>query len=89
MHAKTYFSLVDPIVSDCDNGDIRLVGGATTLEGRVEVCLNNVWGAVCHHSFHNQEASVTCSQLGFQRAGQLFSKNSYCLIKIIIFCCII
>ena len=49
----------------------RLVGGATALEGRVEVCLNSVWGAVCHHYFHFEEAQVVCSQLGFQRAGKL------------------
>ena len=62
---------MDPIVSDCGDGDIRLVGGATALEGRVEVCLNSVWGAVCHDRFYIEEAGVVCSQLGFQRAGKL------------------
>ena len=62
---------VDPIVSDCGDGDVRLIGGATALEGRVEVCLSSVWGAVCHYRFSTQEARVVCNQLGFQRAGKL------------------
>ena len=32
--------------SDCEDGEIRLVGGSTVLEGRVEVCINNAWGGV-------------------------------------------
>ena len=56
-------------MSDCVDGDIRIVGGSTALEGRVEVCLNNVWGAVCDNSFYAEEARVVCGQLGFQRAG--------------------
>lgn len=64
---------MDPITFDCVDGDIRLVGGSTTLEGRVEVCFNNAWGAVCDNSFGNEEASVVCSQLGFLRAGKYFS----------------
>lgn len=60
---------MDPVVSDCLDGDIRLAGGSTALQGRVEVCLNNAWGAVCHRSFDAREARVVCDQLGFQRAG--------------------
>ena len=65
------FSTVDPIISECIDGDIRLVGGSTVLEGRVEVCFNNVWGAVCDYSFNTEEASIACAQLGFQRAGKV------------------
>ena len=56
-------------MSNCIDGDIRLVGGSTAVEGRVEVCLNNVWGAVCDDSFNSEEARVVCGQLGFQRSG--------------------
>ena len=62
---------MDPLVSECEDGDVRLVGGPTVLEGRVEVCLNNAWGAVCHrYYFGAPEARVVCGQLGFQRSGQ-------------------
>ena len=31
----------------CTNEDIRLIGGSTSFEGRVEICYNNNWGTVC------------------------------------------
>ncbi len=33
--------------SDCDNGDLRLVGGMADSEGTIEVCHSHVWGQ--HH----------------------------------------
>ena len=59
----------------CETGDVQLVGGATTLEGRVEVCVENVWGVVCDDHWDNIDASVVCAQLGFSFLGQLFSHN--------------
>ena len=65
----------------CENGDIRLTGGVTQFEGRVELCWNNVWRTVCDDSLLNATmadlrgfSSVICRQLGF-RADQ----NSKCL----------
>ena len=60
----------NPVVADCEDGDIRLTGGPTPLEGRVEVCLSRVWGAVCaDYSWSSYDARVACFQLGFQRQG--------------------
>ena len=56
--------------SDCEDGDIQLVGGATILEGRVEVCINHAWGGICDNSWRSTAVSVACSQLGFLRAGK-------------------
>ena len=39
--------------------------------GRVEICVAGRYGAVCDNDFHNQEASVACSQLGFSSHGVL------------------
>lgn len=58
--------------ADCTNGEVRLVGGATLLEGRVEVCINHAWGGVCDNSWSSASASIVCGQLGFQRAGKSY-----------------
>ena len=49
--------------SECTDGDVRLMGGHTSSEGRVEVCINNAFGTVCDHAFSSQEAQVVCSQV--------------------------
>ena len=50
----------------CDDGDVRLVGGSTSNQGRLEVCMNSAWGSVCDSTgvFTRAEAKVACRQLG-------------------------
>ena len=56
--------------TDCTDGDIRLVGGSSELEGRVEVCVDGVWGTVCSDLWGTEESSVACRQLGFSQTGK-------------------
>uniref|UniRef100_A0A8C2ZSD5 Lysyl oxidase homolog n=1 Tax=Cyclopterus lumpus TaxID=8103 RepID=A0A8C2ZSD5_CYCLU len=43
---------------------IRIVGGRTTYEGRVEVQVGSKWGTVCSTGWTTKEAMVVCRQLG-------------------------
>ena len=40
------------------------------MQGRVEICLNGVWGTVCDEQFDSTEAQVVCAQLNYQTTGQ-------------------
>ena len=49
----------------CNETDIRLVDGETEREGRLEICINGVWGSVCNHGWDIKNARVVCRQLGY------------------------
>ncbi len=55
----------------CNNmeGHLRLVGGPSNREGRVEVCVGGCWMTVCNN---NDEgiAEVICEKLGFPHQGK-------------------
>ena len=67
--------------SNCSDGDVRLVDGSVDYEGRVEVCINRVWGTVCSttyrysYSYYSRwdvnDAKVVCRQLGHQELGTI------------------
>ena len=49
---------------------------AGTLEGRVEVCINNAWGTVCDNFFGQEDAETVCASIGgFNRAGEIFNTH--------------
>ena len=53
----------------CSDGDLRLVSGNVVNEGRVEICLNNVWGTICDDGFSNVDAEVVCKKLNYSTEG--------------------
>ena len=68
-------------MADCEDGDVRLVGGNTQYEGRVEVCINQVWGTVCssrysswwstYYYWGTPDSNVVCRQLGHMELGTI------------------
>ena len=61
-------------------GDIRLMGGRSALEGRVEVCsTGKVWNRICNDGWDNDDAKVVCRQLGLSPVGKQVYQHT-CLL---------
>ena len=61
--------IADIILDPCSEGDVRLSGGRSSLEGRVGICFNKKWGRVCDDSWSTSDGNVVCRQLGFSPNG--------------------
>lgn len=44
----------------CNNWDVRLVDGATSGDGRVEICFNSIWTTVDTNNWDYNSAKVVC-----------------------------
>lgn len=66
MYVRLFLLFTAP----CIDGTLRLTGGFSSLDGRVEICYNGVYGTVCDDAWGFAEATVVCRQLGFNTTGK-------------------
>ena len=53
----------------CEDGDVKLVGGMSETEGRLEVCFNQRWTTVDGNGWTNSDTEVACRQLDYPTSG--------------------
>ena len=71
-------SLSASLASAQSNGDVRLVGGSKTYEGRLEIFLEGQWGTFCGadtSKFSKGAAMAACRQLGYLDTSTYGSVN--------------
>ena len=64
-------------LTGCEDGDVRLVGGRSIYEGRVEMCYEDAWGTVCDDMWDGIDARVVCRQLGFSTQSKYPQQISF------------
>ncbi|XP_076105846.1 scavenger receptor cysteine-rich type 1 protein M160-like [Mytilus galloprovincialis] len=65
----------------CRSKNIRLTGGAHTMEGRIEIQANGTWSTICDDKFNDADATYVCKLLSphpisLHIVGKVFH-NSY------------
>jgi len=63
---------------------VRLTGGPSSSEGRLEVRYNNIWGTVCDDRFTNTAATVVCRSLGFAYVLHRLLATSFVFLCVIL-----
>lgn len=89
------------LLGNCTDGDVQLVGGRNSKEGRVDVCVEGHWVTMCHDRWTHREAEVVCRQLHyltsassnahmymFSYGGLIYRKAIWTLKKYVL-CCFI
>ena len=58
---------------------MRLVGGTTAAEGRVEIYYRSSWGTVCDgtYTWAREESQVVCQQLGYSGNAETHAKAAF------------
>ena len=56
---------------------VRLVDGATEMEGRVEVFYNGSWGTICDDDWDKADGDVVCRSLGYPGAIEVLSSAAF------------
>ena len=74
-----------PHADICVHGSLRLVGGTTPFEGRLEVCYFNQWGTVCDDGWSTNDARVACGQMGYSTTSKLhgYQDTAFCVVTAI------
>ena len=56
--------------ANCIDGEMRLSGGPSSMNGQTEICYNNVWFRICADDYNSyNKPSTICGVLGYSYQG--------------------
>ena len=70
LAVQVSYIFVMPLCISAENLKVRLKGGHTAQEGRVEILKNGSWGTICGSHWGIAEASVVCRMLDYAAAEE-------------------
>lgn len=53
----------------CEDGSIKLSDTAVDSEGRLDLCVDGIWGSIHSDDFNRHDGRVACGQLGYSSDG--------------------
>ena len=64
-------------LESCQNSlvTVRLVDGTSERNGRVELCWDSQWKAVCDDGWGQEEANTVCRELGYLNNNGIFRSS--------------
>ena len=68
----THSLAIGTLPNNCSTGDVHLMDGNNSNEGRVEICINNLWYTVCYRGWDIADANVVCRQAGIDAEGSTY-----------------
>ena len=57
------------VPDNCTHGSLRLVGGSSINMGRLEICINSMWGTICNRGWRDSDARIACKQMNLSGGG--------------------
>ena len=53
----------------CNDGDLKLVGGGSETQGRLEICFSQRWTTIDGEGWTHNDTEVACRELGLPTTG--------------------
>ena len=76
----TFFNPRAAVVSsNCTDGSVRLVNGVDAKPGKLEICVEGVYGGVCNEHWTKSGSEVICKQLGLSSTSKLHDLATWLL----------
>ena len=79
MMANVFMFKILLTIVACDENDVRLYNGSSTVkgDGMLQICSGGQWVAVCDYRWSRGHSILACKELGYSDPSKDFERNSH------------